>query len=184
MASISNRLPEVWVSYNTPAGRKAKYFTDAYVARRFYTLKFKAGNSPAVHKEQPMSKSTKSNVAASSTEAKATKPTAKTTKPEAAKQQPAKASKPAKATEATATSSNLTGKEVEVLKALAKKPLQKGQLWDLCKAGSSVLGAGTKEGATGLLGKGFIKVEKHEDSRQLVYLITAAGKKALEKASK
>lgn len=38
----------VWVSYDTPLGRRAKEFTDMHEARRFYQVKLKKGKNPQV----------------------------------------------------------------------------------------------------------------------------------------
>lgn len=48
MPAISNRLPAVNVSYLSAGKRVTKHFSDAYVARRFFTRQDKLGNSPKV----------------------------------------------------------------------------------------------------------------------------------------
>ena len=96
MTAISGRSPEVWVSYNTPTGRKTKHFPDAHQAKSFYVGKFKAGNQPKIHKDNPMSDvtATPENTPTENTVPEgAEMPTAKipTSKPKASKP---KASKP------------------------------------------------------------------------------------------
>lgn len=85
----------------------------------------------------------------------------------------------------------LSPNQIKVLSTLAKAkgPLTRTELatkTGINKGWSRLLGASTKDDSEngGLEAEGLVKVEKPEDSRGLVYTITAAGRKALEKASK
>lgn len=51
MSAISNRMPECWVEFTAKDGtRQRRHFLDAYRARAFYALKYKAGAKPRVKK--------------------------------------------------------------------------------------------------------------------------------------
>jgi hypothetical protein len=46
--AISSRTPAVIVEYDMRGGRAQKLFTDAYLGRRFFVAKDKAGKNPKV----------------------------------------------------------------------------------------------------------------------------------------
>lgn len=172
MATINTAtkaLSNVVVEYTAKGARLRKTFPTVTRARAFYTAQFRAGAEPRI---------------VTATRGIQTEEQTMTVKNTTAA--PAKTPKVTKASKTPATEGKskgqLTAKEVAVLKALSKKALSKPQLWEGFKAGSAVLGAGSKGGEKGLLGKKFIMAEKHDDQRHLLFSITTSGKKALAEA--
>ena len=51
MASISNREPQCYVSYERDGKRYRKLFANSYKARQLYIAKLKAGKNPKVEKD-------------------------------------------------------------------------------------------------------------------------------------
>lgn len=81
----------------------------------------------------------------------------------------------------------LKKREVIILQALARHgSMSRQQLNKECKASSILLGAATRDNlglhGGGLEGKGFLVAQKVEGERQLQYVITPAGRKALRAA--
>lgn len=128
------------------------------------------------------------------TETAALEATPATAAPKAKKAKGKKAAKAkaAKAAPAAKANGGLTGNEVKILTALTKsnKPLTRDQLRSktgINKGWSRVLGAATKDDGgvnadASLEGRGYVKADKPEGQRTLEYTVTAAGRKALEKA--
>lgn len=132
--------------------------------------------------------------AANKTATPATKTKTRTTgtKVTGKKATPAKA-KAAKVEKAPRVAKDLTPTQETVLGLLKNTSTGKGktraalaEATGIAKGWSKLLGAATKDdnGASGgksLMGKGYVKSEKHE-GESITYFITAAGKSALEKA--
>lgn len=102
-----------------------------------------------------------------------------------------KAPRKAKAKAKAAKNTGVTGREVKVLTALSKAMpdgLTRPQLvkkTGINRGWSRLLGASTKKGfgsagKTSMEGRGLIRHEKHEDSRAMIYVITATGRKAIK----
>jgi len=94
----------------------------------------------------------------------------------------------------TPSSGELNGSQVKLLLTLgkSKKEMDRKQLsakTGINKGFSRLLGAATKDangvhGSSSLIGLGFVKAEKHEDSRTLTYALTAKGRKKFQQLSK
>lgn len=93
--------------------------------------------------------------------------------------------------EAPVRKNELSPSRLKILAALAKAPngLTRNEMavkTGITKGWSKLLGAATKESSAngGMEEAGLVKSSKQEERKGLVYIITAAGRKALEKASK
>lgn len=194
--------------------RVRREFPDAYSARRFYTAKSRAGTNPRVvcrkfsgtsTQEPIMSKTTIDAVAKKAVEAAEAKIEGDflRKKRAAAKANGTpKATKPAPAakteTNGAAPKKDLRDGQVRILKALLKagRSLTGSDLAAKAEVDPSLIGnlAGYRNAeinarpvhAQNLLNRGFVKfVQGEKDGRETTeYTITAAGRKALEKASK
>lgn len=183
MATINTAtraLSNVVVEYTTRGARLRKTFPTVTRARAFYTAQFRAGAEPRIVTATRGIQTKEHTMTAKNT----TAAPAKTPKV-------AKASKTAKVPVTEGKSKGpLTAKEITVLSLLAKsnKPLTRADLiakTGIAKGWSALLGAASKGdvAADTLMGRSLVKAEKH-DGERVTYLITAAGRKALEQASK
>lgn len=191
MFPMDRKPTPVTVEYDGRNGtRVRREFPDAYSARRFYTAKSRAGANPRVARSQEPIMSKTTNAADQTSAPKATAPKSNGTP---------KATKPAPAAKAeTAPKKDLRDGQVRILKALLKagRSLTGSDLAAKAGVDPSLIGnlAGYRNAeinarpvhAQNLLNRGFVKlVPGEKDGRETTeYTITAAGKKAAEKADK
>lgn len=178
-----NRKPvPVVVTFLRQGSRVGKWFADAYVARRFYAVKMRAGLQPhvAAAGDDPMSDSTtpvEPTTVAPATKVPATKAKAKKSKAKGKKAPKAKPKKAAAKKTTPKTSSGVTPNMLKVLKSL--KTGRDMTAAQLSKSTGIVKGKKLPK----MVEAGLLKqMNPEEGTRGCRFQITAAGKKALETA--
>lgn len=206
MFPMSRKPTAVNVEYTARGLRVSKWFADAYTARRFYAAKYRQGAQPVVQaaQEHTMSEqSTAANAEATPVVAEAPKAKAVASKKAPSKKPVAKAAakKAVKGKAKAAPAKSAAGPkelgqpQIRVLKVLAKArgPMSGTDIADKAAIDRTMVGnqIGYKNAEINdrpvhqynLLNRGYVRFGNNEEGVGVHFEITAAGRKALEKAS-